>query len=174
MLTSALRLPLHGLRSQFLHWAYSQTYPIYARFKRQPRPAWQIDLKALLNYPPGTLGRRLGQFLQSNNLELIPSFENHDVFHVLMDYGLTAPEEVALQWSLFGNGKRSLFSFAAIFIGTVCFPEYWGWFRKAYRQGKTLRAFHHWYFEYLLQENLTSMRQFLAGKELSDEEEFIW
>ena len=174
MLTSALRLPLHGLRSQFLHWAYSQTYPIYARFKRHPRPAWQVNAQTLLDYAPGTLGRQVGQFLAANELELIPSFENHDVFHILLEYGLSAPEEVALQWCLLGNGKRSIFSFAAIFIGTICFPEYWGWFRKAYRKGKSLRTFHHWYFEYLLQENLASMRQFLEGAALREEEEFIW
>lgn len=170
----ALRLPLHGLRSQFLHWAYSQSYPLYARIKRKQLPAWQLDREALLQFPPGSLGRHLGHFLETNGLNMIPGFENHDVFHVLLDYGLSAPEEVALQWCLIGNGKRSPFSFAAVWVGSLCFPEYWRWFRQAYQHGHSLRRFYHWYFEYLLQENLAVMRHFLEGGTLGAEEDIHW
>lgn len=170
----ALRLPLHGLRSQFLHWAYNQSYPLYARFKSERRPAWQLDRKALLQYPPGSLGRQLGNFLQTHDLQMIPCFENHDVFHVLLDYGLSAPEEVVLQWCLIGNGKRSIFSFTAVLVGSLCFPEYWRWFRQAYRHGRSLRRFYHWYFEYLLQENMAVMRNFLAGGARCEEEDIHW
>lgn len=173
MSTFALRLPLHGLRSQFLHWAYTLLHPLYGRVKQNPRPAWQINKVMLLEYAPGTLGRAVGQFLAEHELELISSFENHDVFHVLLGFGLSAPEEVALQWCLLGNGKRSIFLLAAILMGSFCFPEHWGWFRNAYRKGRRLRAFHHWYFEYLLQENLSDMRDFLEGGHVR-EEEFRW
>lgn len=167
----ALRLPLHGLRSQFLHWAYSYSYPVYAYFKPGSRPAWQVSKAMLLDYPPGSLGRQVGQFLEAHELDLISSFENHDVFHVLLKYGLSAPEEVALQWCLIGNGKRSVFSFLAAAVGTFCFPEHWGWFRRAYQEGKGLRPFHHWYFEYLLQENLAALQHFIEGGQFCAEDE---
>lgn len=173
MTSIALRLPLHGLRSQILHWAYAHSYPLYARCKGQPRPVWQIDKKTLLDYPPGSLGRSIGAFLQANELDFIPGFENHDVFHVLLNFGLTAPDEVALQWCLIGNGKRSVFSYTAAFAGSLFFPEHWGWFRQAFRHGRSLRRFYHWYFEYLLQENLAEMQAFLRGGAMR-QETFNW
>jgi hypothetical protein len=170
MYSIALRLPLHGLRSRFLHWAYSWSYPVYARLQPKPRAVWQVSKEMLLECPPGSLGRYLGQFLQEGQLEMIPGFENHDVFHVLLDVGVSAPEEVVLQWCLIGNGKRSPFSLAAVAVGSLCFPEYWYHFRQAYRRGRSLRRFYHWYFEYLLQENLADMRRFLAGGLMVEEE----
>lgn len=166
MSTLSVRLPLHGLRSQFLHFMYEKTFPLYARISTRPRPQWQLNRDDLLQLPPGSLGQRVGQFLGSNQLQLIPGFENHDVFHVLLEYGLSAPEEVELQWCLLGNGKRSIYAFLAAFTGAALFPEYWGRHRQAFRKGRQLRTFHHWYYEYLLRENLADLQHFLAGGEL--------
>ena len=160
----ALRLPLYGLRSRFLHYMQTRTAPLYAHLTRRHRTRWQVDRTELLRYPPGSLGQRLGHFLTSHDLRLIPGFENHDVFHVLLDYGLTARAEIELQWCLLGNGKRSVYAFAAALAGAACFPENWGPFREAYRRGRKMRTFHHWYFEYLLQEDLSEMRRFLTGE----------
>lgn len=165
----SLRLPLHGLRSQLLDYLQKQSYPLYALVSRRPRPQWQLQRDDLEALPPGSLGQRLGRFLVTNDLNLMPGFENHDVFHTLLGYGLSAPEEVELQWCLVGNGKRSAYALAAAFVGAAFFPEYWGHLRRAYQRGKALRTFHHWYYEYLLRENLVELQNFLAGGELRPE-----
>ncbi|MEM1215236.1 MAG: hypothetical protein AAGJ82_06105 [Bacteroidota bacterium] len=165
MTTSTLQLPLHGLRSHLLLWGYRVTYPLYAKLHWRPRPVWQVRLPDLLRLPPGSLGYRLGQFLQQNALHLMPGFENHDVFHVLLDYRTSAPAEVAMQWCLLGNGKRSLYCFLCALTGAALFPEHWVALRKAYRRGRKMRRFHHWYFEYLLRENRAEMLAFLNYKE---------
>lgn len=169
MSTLSVRLPLYGLRSQFLHFMYEKTYPIYARISARSRPQWQLNRDDLLQLPPGSLGQRVGQFLTGNQLDLLPGFENHDVFHVMLEYGLTAPEEVELQWCLLGNGKRSVYAFLAAFTGAAFFPEYWGRLRRAFQKGRQLRTFHHWYYEYLLRENLLDLQHFLTGGELRAE-----
>lgn len=163
--TLSFTLPLHGLRSRLLNWGFRISYPIYAKLWKRPRPAWQLGRDQLLMaYDPESLGFALGCFLNYRDLDLMPGFESHDVFHTLLGYGTSAPEEVMLQWCLLGNGKRSPYCFFAASIGALCFPEHWGLLRAAYQRGRQLRTFHHWYFEYLLQEDLTELRAFLNGK----------
>ncbi len=158
-----LRLPLYGWRSIILQWGFQQSYPIYARLWKRNRPAWQVNRAALLTFTPGTLGHALGRFLQANELELLATFEGHDTCHTLLAFGTSAPEEVMLQWALFGNGKRTPYCLFAILLGSSLFPEHWRNFQNAYRLGAGLRPFHHWYFEYLLQEDLEELRAFLLG-----------
>lgn len=159
-----LRLPLHGLRSRFVNWCFTVSFPIYAKLMKQPRPSWQVCKADLIAHPPGSLGRAMGHFLQEHGFELLPGFENHDVCHTLLAYGTNAPDEVMMQWCLYGNGKRTLYTVVAAFFGGLLFPEHWGAFRHAYRRGQKLRPFHHWYFEYLLRENTYHLRAFLDGK----------
>jgi hypothetical protein len=166
---STLRLPLHGLRSRLLLWGFEHSYPLYARLYRRPRPAWQLSQESLSSYPGGSLGHRLGQFLEVNRLQLLPGFESHDVAHVLLAYQTTAVEEVYLQWCLLGNGKRSPYCLFAAGMGALCFPEHWGALRVAWRRGRSLRPFHHWHFEYLLREDLGVLQAFLQGKTTAEE-----
>lgn len=167
MSSIAIRFPLHGLRSLILNWCYQKTYPLYGRLTHRGRPCWQVRQSALARMPPASLGAQLGYFLQSNQLQLMPGFENHDVFHTLLDYDTSAPQEVALQWCLIGNGKRSGYAIITALIGLLFFPEHWGQMRTAYQRGKQMRRFHHWYFEYLLSENLQELKAFLNYQKTS-------
>lgn len=169
--TISLKLPLHSLRSQLLNFMQKQSYPLYALISRRPRPEWQMQRDDLEAFPPGSLGQRLGRFLIINDLHLMPGFENHDIFHILLGYGLSAPEEVELQWCLLGNGKRSAYALVAAVVGAAFFPECWGLLQRAFRRGKALRPFHHWYYEYLLRENLADLQHFLSGGELRSEQQ---
>jgi ubiquinone biosynthesis protein Coq4 len=117
--------------------------------------------------PPASLGAQLGHFLQSNQLQLTPTFENHEVFHTLLGYDTSAPQEVALQWCLLGNGKRSAYAIMTALVGFIFFPEHWEEIRAAYRRGQQMRPFHHWYFEYLLRENLQELTAFLDYQKTS-------
>ncbi len=38
----------------------------------------------------------LGYFLTKNNFSLQSKLENHDVFHVLTNIGITVPDEIAM------------------------------------------------------------------------------
>lgn len=161
MSSISIRLPLHGLRSTFLNWCYRKTYPTYGRLTRRSKPVWQVNLSDFKCMPPASLGAALGHFLQSNQLQLMPGFENHDMFHIILGYDTSAPQEVALQWCLLGNGKRSTYAILTALIGFFIFPEHWGLLLTAYKRGKRMRPFHHWYFEYLLRENLSELQAFL-------------
>lgn len=148
------------------------THPVYERWFRRQRPVWQQTLPMLLDYESGTLGRALGIFLQTKGIELIPRFEDHDVFHVLLEYDTTVPGESEMQFCLLGSGKRSLYVMGTCAIAWLAFPEYWSRFRAAFRRGRQMRRFHHWYFEYLLGESLEEMRTFIQGGRLPGKTDF--
>lgn len=158
--TDAISLGLR-LRERLMIRLVNLTHPVYERLFRRRRPAWQQTTSSLLQCEAGSLGRALGHFLVANNISLLPRFEDHDVFHVILGYNTSVPGESEMQFCLLGSGKRSLYVMGTCAIAWLAFPEYWPRFRTAYRRGKKLRTFHHWYFEYLLNEPLEELRSFI-------------
>ena len=174
MKTSDVNTLSYGLRLRecLMTWLVKITHPVYESWFRQNRPAWQQTRAKLLSYEPDSLGFALGQFLQINGIDLIPRFEDHDVFHVLLEYDTTVPGESEMQFCLLGSGKRSLYVLGTCAIAWLAFPEYWSRFRAAFNRGKQLRKFHHWYFEYLLAEPLAELRAFIGREKIKSDLRF--
>jgi len=84
---------------------------------------------------PETIGSDLAEMLIENKLTVIPRFEDHDLKHLILGYGMTSMEEIRMQAYLFGNGNRSLFCILFLFSGSI-FPEEWKSFYTAYQKGK--------------------------------------
>lgn len=112
--------------------------PLVFRFEEN-NEHWNLSVKDLLNYEVGSVGRSLGEFLQINRLEPIAGAESHDVYHILFDFETSIKDEVALQFFLRGNGKKSIASFGTS-IGAWCFfPFQWSYFIQSARRGKTCK-----------------------------------
>ena len=156
--------PLFRLRERIMIQLVKWSYPLYLQGFKRGRPAWQTNRESLLQFPEGSLGKYLGSFLQANDLHLIPKLENHDVFHVVLDYEPHVVAESQMQFCLLGNGKRSLYAIGTAIIAAIAFPEFWSSFNQAYKRGKNLRPVHRWYFEYLLEEPLDEMQDFIAKR----------
>jgi hypothetical protein len=93
------------------------------------------QLTILKKQEQGTIGFDLAQLLIENKLTVIPRFENHDLKHLILGYGMTSMDEIRMQAYLFGNGNRSLF--CVLFLASGClFPEEWKSFYSEYRKGK--------------------------------------
>lgn len=120
---------------------------------------WNISIKELLSYPSNTLGYHLGCFLLRHHFTPEPQLEDHDVFHVLTQTGITVPEEIAMQFYLFGNGKRSAYLYTVLCIGTLLFPDELSRFRKSYRKGKKAHRFYDLNFLKLLPQSLQEFQQ---------------
>ena len=120
--------------------------------KKQPS---KLKVKDLLNYPENSIGLSLGNFLYSNGFELLEKSEQHDVFHILTDYGTNISNEMAMQFFLLGNGKRSLYLFGVLFMAVITHPDYWGFFYNAYKRGKSALPFHDLPYVELLANDLT-------------------
>jgi ubiquinone biosynthesis protein Coq4 len=97
---------------------------------------WNISTAELLTFPENSLGKVLGEFLAKDGLEPLAGAEYHDAQHVLLDYSVSFKDEVALQFFLHGNGKKSIASVSTM-IGAWCIlPTQWKYLRTAYEKGK--------------------------------------
>lgn len=123
-------------REKLCAWMFEVTKGPYAKFFKKKKEGWGLNSMALLTYPAGTLGNEVGHFLRSNQFELIPKLESHDVYHVITGMTTSVKDEVGMQFLLLGNGKRSLYLFSTIGICIFLLPEYFKYFIKCYKKGK--------------------------------------
>jgi len=97
---------------------------------------WGLSTAELLEYPDGSLGKALGDFLQEHHVDILKGAEYHDIQHVLLGYSISFKDEVALQFFLHGNGKKSIASVTTR-IGAWCLlPTEWKYLKASYERGK--------------------------------------
>ena len=121
------------MRDLIIEKMYEWSKKPYQKFFKKNEP-WPITSKELVRYPPESLGFHMGCFLLKYNFEIQPKLEDHDVFHVLTNTGVSVTEEIGMQYLLLGNGKRSAYQFAVITIGTLFYPMQWERFNTFYRR----------------------------------------
>ncbi|MDB9721379.1 hypothetical protein OAA67_05860 [Winogradskyella sp.] len=146
------------LRKQFIIWLFEHSQRIYTSLFKN-HESWNLTKNDLLKLPKPTFGRHLGEFLDINNFELIPKVERHDCYHVLCNYSTKVEDEIALQCLCFGNGKRSPYLYGAIILGVAILPDYYPYYYKSYKTGKSANAFHHFDYRQLLN---VSIQEFIS------------
>ena len=151
-------------RTQFLVFMYENTQRQYRRFFKRGKRQWQFTEEQLLNFQEDSLGRTLGEFYQKHGFRMIPQMENHDVYHLVTNYSTKIQDEIAMQYLLFGNGKKSAYLLGVLVLGSLVFPEYYKTYAQAYRKGQSMRTFHHLDFENLLQQNFFQLKNFFEQK----------
>ncbi len=145
------------MRALILETLYEWSKVPYQKFWKRTDP-WNISASDFLKYPVNSLGFQLGCFLLKHSFEIQPKLENHDVYHVLTGTGISVPEEVSMQYYLMGNGKRSLYLYAVIALGTVLYPDEFGRFRKSYQRGRSALTFHQLDFLKLLKQPMDTLK----------------
>lgn len=153
------------MRKQFIIWLFEISQKLYTSlFKKDD--TWPVKKSDLLRFPSHTIGKHLGVFLDTNNFELIPKVERHDAYHTITGLGTHVEDEIALQCLCFGNGKRSIYLYGAIIIGTLILPEYYSFYFKAYRIGKQAHSFHHYDYSQLLDVSFEEFRSAIFSNKL--------
>ena len=145
------------MRDLFIEKMYEISKKPYQKFFKKGI-AWDINVNQLLQLPNDSLGFHLGCFLLKYNFEIQPKLEDHDVFHVLTNTGVSVTEEIGMQYFLLGNGKRSAYQFAVIVIGTLFYPMQWKRFNTFYRRGKSAHQFYDLPFEKMLLQPLSNIQ----------------
>ncbi len=153
------------LRVRFIIFMYESSQKQYRKYFKKKKRQWQFNEKQLLSFNEDSLGRTLGEFYYNHGFRMIPKMENHDVYHLITDFGTNIQDEIAMQYLLFGNGKRSAYLLGVLALGTMVFPEYFKTYLKAFRKGQNMKAFHHWDFEGLLWQNFDHLKDFIRQKE---------
>ena len=132
-------------RERLLRNGVAAYYPLYALFRKN-QSSWQLDSHTLLTYPTNSLGYALGLFLSQHQFELYDKCENHDIFHVILNYDINVLDELKLVFCLLGNGRYTATNFLASIAGILLYPEHIRDFKHAYLRGRKLPLFHSKHF----------------------------
>ncbi len=145
------------MRAFILETIYEWSKKPYQKWFKKNTP-WDITSKTLIQYPRDSLGFHLGCFLIKYNFSPQPKLENHDAFHVLTNTGISVSEEIAMQYYLLGNGKKSMYLFLVIFLGTLLYPDQIRCFKKAFQKGKSAYPFYQLDYKKLLGQPLQKIQ----------------
>ncbi|HPF11894.1 MAG TPA: Coq4 family protein [Flavobacteriaceae bacterium] len=149
------------MRKQLIAWLFEKTQKGYTRYFKKNKKPWGITKRELLLYPEESFGHHLGLFLQKHGFELIPKVERHDAYHVITGYGTRVEDEIALQYLCFGNGKRSLYLFGVMFLGTMILPDYLPYYLNSFQKGKNCHHFHGYDYSKMLEVPLSDFRHII-------------
>lgn len=137
------------MRDLLIEKMYEITKKPYQKFFKKGTP-WNITPSELIQYKQDSLGFHLGCFLLKYNFQMQPKLEDHDVIHVLTNTSVSVPDEIAMQFFLLGNGKKSAYLFMVITIGTIFYPTQFKQFIKSYNRGKSAHRIHDLDFQKML------------------------
>ncbi|WP_298516652.1 hypothetical protein [uncultured Kordia sp.] len=116
----------------------------------------------LRKFEDGTLGKEIATCLDAHELTLVPKYESHDLKHVLLDYKMTAEDEIRMQAFMIGNGNYSIPSFAIFIFGAFLLPELWMIFYSDFKKGSATIKISKWTIETHAHRNLSQLRTELA------------
>lgn len=119
--------------------------------------SWDLNTTDLLKYPSYSLGFHLGCFLLKNQFTPQALCEDHDVFHVLTGFKTDTKNEIAMQYWLWGNGKRSFFVAIAMLCGIFFFPDAYSFFKKSFIKGSLCNSIHSANYQKLLSSDLQTL-----------------
>ena len=145
------------MKDLFIEKMYEWSRKPYQKYIKKNAP-WDITKEDLLAFPDGSLGRGLGDFLEQNNFDIQEKLEDHDVIHVLTNTGISVQDEIAMQYYLLGNRKKSLYLFLVILSGTIFYPTHIRYFVKKYQKGKEALSFHYLDFSKMLSTPILSIQ----------------
>lgn len=146
------------MKNKLLELFYTLSKLPYQHFFKKNTP-WNVTKEELLAYPEKTLGNDLGIFLTVNHFTMEPKLEDHDVMHILTGIGTSVKEEIAMQFYLLGNGKRSTYLFMVVLIGTLFYCFELAFFRSYYKRGRKALAFHYLDYSKLLLQPTENIRK---------------
>lgn len=146
------------MKDKIIEKLYEMSKKPYQKYMKHNQP-WDITKEELASYPELSLGNDLGRFLTSNQFDIQEKLEDHDIIHVLTNTGISVADEIAMQYYLLGNGKRSLYLYMVILTGTVFYPMLFYRFMEAYKKGKKAHKFYYLDFLKLLHISTDTLRQ---------------
>jgi hypothetical protein len=106
----------------------------------------------------GMLGKEIADCLDNHKLTLVPNYESHDLKHVLLDYKMTAEDEIRMQAFMLGNGNYTIPCFAILGFGAILLPDLWSTFYQDYRKGRKSIPISSWKIEDYAKSNTNELR----------------
>lgn len=149
---------MRNLRIQLIAWLFHISIAPYATLFKRKKESWGLTANDLMTYPNESLGYATGVFLTTHSFELMERLEAHDTYHVLTGYGTDVPSEIAQQYFLFGNGKRTLYVMGVLVLSILLLPEDMAFYLAAYQRGAQCNPMHHLDMKTLLNQPLQDIK----------------
>ncbi|ALM21889.1 hypothetical protein AAT17_11905 [Nonlabens sp. MIC269] len=147
---------LKTIRETLISSLFRISSQIYIAIK--PASPWDISVKELLQYHYTTLGFHLGCFLLKHDFTPQPKCEDHDIFHLITGYDIDTSNEIAMQFWLYGNGKRSYYIPIALLAGILFYPDSYSLFKTALKNGRESLPVYHKNYRDLLHIPISQLK----------------
>jgi len=148
-------------RSRILVWlTHSLALPML-KLVRKPEK-FPYDFDQLQQFPNGTMGKALADFLDRKDLQLLTYYARHDMKHILLDYDTTDEGEGCLPCFMLGNGHISFPVLPTVMYCFVTMPEHWTKFKLAYQRGKQSPSLEAVEWFALLPESVSDLKKMLS------------
>lgn len=155
--------PIIRLHEKTSNFTAQKIGPLVFNFGTDNKP-WGLSTAMLKQFPEGSLGKVVGEFLYKNRMEPIAGAESHDVYHVLFDFSTSFKDEIGLQFFLRGNGKKSIASFLTSIGAWVVLPFSYNYLKSSYEKGKNCIDISQLNLRELLYKDFESVKQELFSK----------
>jgi len=146
------------MKDKIIEKMYEISKKPYQKWFKKNEP-WKTTNQELIELPEQSLGFHLGSFLLRYNFEIQEKLEDHDVFHVLTNTGVSVVEEIGMQYYLLGNGKRSLYLFMVVTTGFLFYPRQFHYYLNQYDKGKKAHQFYDLDFQKMLTIPVKTIRK---------------
>lgn len=143
------------LRERFVTHLIGDYVPVL-NLVRDPAP-WPA-LEELRDYPRGTLGREVAEYLDARGLPFKVRYENHDAIHAVLDYETNIRGEMELQAFMWANRASSPAGRVLFVVGGMLLPEQWSAMREAFRRGQDARPIEEGRLPFRLRETFEEVR----------------
>ena len=128
---------------------------------------YNLQVHELRKLENGTLGKEIANCLDDHNLTLIPKYESHDLKHVLLDYKMTAEDEIRMQAFMIGNGNYSIPSFTIFFFGALLLPDLWLTFYEDFKKGRRTIPISKWTINDFSDKRISVLRSELTRQKIN-------
>jgi len=145
------------LRESFFLFLFKISENFYRAMFKRNKKAWQTTKYDLKQMGPNSIGYHYYKFLDKNGYDILPKLENHDLFHVITQANTNVRDELALQYYLLGNGKRSIYQYCVL-ISSILWLDEVKYFIKAFKNGMNSKPFSHVKFESILKNSIHKFR----------------
>lgn len=97
---------------------------------------FQYSMNDLKNFPKGTIGKDLQEYLKTKGFTLMKNYERHDCKHIIFEYEMDQIGEAKMQFYFLGNGYFSLPVISTILAYSILMPEEWSTFYQEFKKGR--------------------------------------
>jgi len=122
---------------------------------------WKYSETDYRKMPENSLGNKLIQYMDQNNIPFKPNLVRHDLKHIILGYGMNMPDELRIHSFLIGNRCYNPMAIAYLIICVCIVPEIIPTLKKDFKSGRKSKCLREINLENYLKEDLIYCQKLL-------------